>query len=252
MNNPTPIEHNGQRVLTTAQLAESFDTETKIISKNFERNESRYVEGKHFFALKGEELKTFKASRQNDDNLKFAPVIYIWTEKGAWLHAKSLNTDQAWEAYEALVDDYYRVKQLNPYGQLSQELQAIFLLDQRTQEFEVRMDRMENNTTIDYGQQNDLQVLANQSIVSLLGGKESPAYLNKTIRSEAYSSLWRDFKGYFNTNSYKNTLIKDFDKAKSYVFDWIPQGKLLRDIEQQNSQLSIPKEMEAHRYEHIN
>ena len=31
------------------------------------------------------------------------------TEKGAWLHAKSLNTDQAWEAYESLVDDYYRL-----------------------------------------------------------------------------------------------------------------------------------------------
>lgn len=245
MNKPTPIEHNSQRVLTTAQLADSFDTDSKIISKNFERNESRYVEGKHFFTLKGEELKEFKASRQNDDNLKFAPIIYIWTEKGAWLHAKSLNTDQAWDAYEALVDEYYRVKQLNPYGQLSQELQAIFLLDQRTQAFENRVEHLENNTTIDYGQQNDLQVIANKSIVSLLGGKESPAYQNKTIRSEAYSALWRDYKGYFNTNSYKNTLIKDFDKAKSYVFDWAPQGKLLRDIEQQNSQLSISKGMEA-------
>ncbi len=103
------IDHKGKRVLTTAQLAESFGTETKIISKNFERNESRYTKGKHYFVLRGDELKRFKASRQNDDNLKFAPVIYLGTEKGAWMHAKSLNTDQAWDAYEMLANDYYSI-----------------------------------------------------------------------------------------------------------------------------------------------
>ncbi|MNC10273.1 ORF6N domain protein [compost metagenome] len=104
--------HKGQRILTTAQLSESFGTDTKILSKNFERNESRYKEGKHFFVIKGEELREFKASRQFDDNLKFASVLYLWTEKGAWLHAKSLNTDKAWEAYELLVDEYYRIQEL--------------------------------------------------------------------------------------------------------------------------------------------
>lgn len=154
------------------------------------------------------------------------------------MHAKSLNTDQAWESYEMLVDDYYRVKS-NPYELLSKELQAIFLLDQRTQAFEVRVARLENNTTIDYGQQNDLQLIANKTVVAALGGKESPAYLDKTIRGETYSSLWKDFKGYFNTNSYKNTLVKDFDKVKEYVAGWRPHGKLLRDIEQANSQMAI-------------
>ncbi|MCY9527553.1 ORF6N domain-containing protein, partial [Paenibacillus larvae] len=103
MNSLQVIIHNNQRVLTTAQLSESFGTETKIISKNFERNEERYTEGKHFYILQGQELKDFKATRQIDDNLKFAPILYLWTEKGAWLHAKSLNTDRAWEAYEMLV-----------------------------------------------------------------------------------------------------------------------------------------------------
>ncbi|WP_110933791.1 ORF6C domain-containing protein [Paenibacillus bouchesdurhonensis] len=238
MNKLRVINHKDQRVLTTAQLAETFGTENKIITNNFSRNKDRYTAGKHYFELRGQELDDFKGSHQFDTNLKFAPVVYLWTEKGAWMHAKSLNTDQAWEAYEMLVDDYYRIKS-NPYEQLSQELQAIFLLDQRTQAFEVRVTRLENNTTIDYGQQNDLQLLANKVVVSMLGGKESPAYLNKTIRGETYSALWRDFKGYFNTNSYKNTLVKDFDKAKEYVSSWRPHGKLLRDIEQANSQLAF-------------
>lgn len=238
MNKLQIINHEGQRVLTTAQLAESFGTETTIISNNFNRNRDRYTEGKHFFLLEGEELKEFKTNHQNDESSNRVNRLYLWTERGAWMHAKSLNTDQAWEAYEMLVDDYYRIKS-NPYEQLSQELQAIFLLDQRTQAFEVRVARLENNTTIDYGQQNDLQLIANKTVVAALGGKESPAYQDKTIRGETYSSLWKDFKGYFNTNSYKNTLVKDFDKAKEYVGGWRPHGKLLRDIEQANSQMAF-------------
>lgn len=238
MNRLQIINHNDQRVLTTAQLAEAYGTEVQIITNNFNRNKVRYAEGKHYISLEGQEKRDFLNLHQNDLGSKNSSVLYLWTEKGAWMHAKSLNTDQAWEAYEMLVDDYYSIKS-DPFAHLSQELQAIFKLDQRTQEFEVRVSKLENNTTIDYGQQNDLQLLANKSIISLLGGKESPAYLDKTIRGEAYSSLWKDFKGYFNTNSYKNTLVKDFDKAKEYVSDWRPHGKLLRDIEQANAQLSF-------------
>lgn len=104
------IEYRGQRVLTTAQLAESYDADNKQINDNFQNNFKRYTLGKHYFALQGEELKEFKATSNISGNLKFAPIIYLWTEKGAWLHAKSLNTDKAWEAYEMLVDDYYNVK----------------------------------------------------------------------------------------------------------------------------------------------
>jgi phage antirepressor YoqD-like protein len=106
------INYAGQRVLTTNQLAESFGTDNKHLSDNYSNNKSRYREGKHFFLLKGQELKEFKEGYPIiSDTLKFASVLQLWTEKGAWMHAKSLNTDQAWEAYELLVDDYYHMKQ---------------------------------------------------------------------------------------------------------------------------------------------
>lgn len=117
------IEQNGLRVLTTQQLAESFGTDTKIINRNFQRNSDRYIQGKHYFALSGEELREFKGSRQNDDSLKFTSILYLWTEKGAWLHAKSLNTDQAWDAYERLVDTYYEIQKSIDTSSLSPELQ---------------------------------------------------------------------------------------------------------------------------------
>ncbi|WP_340014688.1 ORF6C domain-containing protein [Paenibacillus sp. FSL K6-1318] len=120
---------------------------------------------------------------------------------------------------------------------LSTELQAIFALDQRTQEFDQRLHRIENNTTIDYGQQRQLTQRANEVVVSVLGGVDSPSYRNNSLRSKTYSALWRDHKDYFQTNSMRDTLIKDFDRALDRVADWYPQGRLLREIEDKNRQL---------------
>ena len=39
----TPIEQEEQRVLTTAQLAEAYGTDSRIISNNFNRNKDRYM-----------------------------------------------------------------------------------------------------------------------------------------------------------------------------------------------------------------
>lgn len=132
------IEQNGQRVLTTQQLAEAYGTDEKRISENFSRNKDRYKSGKHFILLQGEDLKIFKSTYpQIAEQSKRAPLLYLWTEKGAWLHAKSLNTDQAWEAYERLVDEYYRVKEnaIN-IQMLSPQLQALVSLELRQKQLE--------------------------------------------------------------------------------------------------------------------
>lgn len=111
MNTPKIIERAGERVLTTAQLAEAYETSKSTINTNFSRNKKRYVEGKHFFFLVGEDLRAFKKSLTNCKELSQVPQLYLWTERGALLHAKSLNTDTAWRVYEELVECYFRAKE---------------------------------------------------------------------------------------------------------------------------------------------
>ncbi|MGF7049117.1 hypothetical protein J2T13_003625 [Paenibacillus sp. DS2015] len=189
------INHAEQRVLTTAQLAESFGTETKIISKNFERNENRYSAEKHFFLIQGEELKEFKANRQIDDNLKFAPSIYLWTEKGAWMHAKSLNTDQAWEAYELLVDDYYSVK-INTQA-LSPELQLFNQIFNSVARMELEQSKLKNDVdAVKQQVENQNEILALNPID---GRKKVTGLLNKVAQSLGGGSSYQDVR----TDSYK-------------------------------------------------
>ena len=112
MNELQIITHNNERVLTTARLAEQYGTEESVIRKNFANNKNRYTEGKHYYCLSGKALSDFFArvnfTLANQSKIR---TLYLWTEKGALLHAKSLNTDKAWEVYDYLVDFYFRAKE---------------------------------------------------------------------------------------------------------------------------------------------
>lgn len=103
------VEHDGVRVVTTKQLAEMYGADVKKVSYDFNHNKNRYQDGKHYFVLSGNELRAFRENHELPSNLN---KLYLWTEKGALLIAKSINTDTAWEAYERLVDFYFENKAL--------------------------------------------------------------------------------------------------------------------------------------------
>ncbi len=113
MKLPVAIEYSQQRVLTTAQVAQQYQIDTSVIKNNFSHNKGRFLEGKHFYCLTGEMLKAFKNEVKNLCLVgKNASMLYLWTEKGMLLHAKSLNTDKAWEAYDFLIDHYFKTQQM--------------------------------------------------------------------------------------------------------------------------------------------
>lgn len=95
-------------VITTEMMADFYGTESKNIQNNFLRNSKRFIEGKHFFKIIGQELKDFK----NQPSLrglvnKRVSHLTLWTERGAARHAKMLDTDQAWDIFEQLEDCYF-------------------------------------------------------------------------------------------------------------------------------------------------
>lgn len=105
------MEAQGVRVLITKQIAEAYEVTKDKIIYNFNYNKERFIIGRHYIEVTGDELRRLKTTCENQISFKHAKSLYLWTEKGALLHAKSLNTDKAWEVYEYLVDFYFRVKE---------------------------------------------------------------------------------------------------------------------------------------------
>ncbi|MFQ4747655.1 hypothetical protein C4U84_02030 [Clostridioides difficile] len=115
MNNLQVIERNNERVLTTQQLADVYETDVNNIQANFNRNKDRFKENIHYFLLQGEYLKEFKNQPTNSQLVsKHSSQLYLWTERGANRHCKILDTDKAWEQFDNLEETYFKVKQHKP------------------------------------------------------------------------------------------------------------------------------------------
>ncbi|EFI5615752.1 ORF6N domain-containing protein [Escherichia coli] len=107
----SPITHNQIPVITTELLAQLYGTEAIRIQQNHKRNSDRFVEGKHFFKIVGEELKNLRLSLRESQISPKTRSLILWTERGTARHAKMLETDQAWEVFEKLEDCYFNKKQ---------------------------------------------------------------------------------------------------------------------------------------------
>ncbi|EKF2540602.1 ORF6N domain-containing protein [Escherichia coli] len=108
----SPITHNQIPVITTELLAQLYGTESVRIRQNHHENKVRFVEGKHFFKVVGNDLKELRVAlnySQNPVSPKARSLI-LWTERGAARHAKMLETDQAWDVFEKLEDCYFSQK----------------------------------------------------------------------------------------------------------------------------------------------
>ncbi|MGQ1157202.1 ORF6N domain-containing protein [Acinetobacter baumannii] len=106
------IEYNTVPVMTSEQLADLYGTELIRIQQNHTRNKSKFIEGKHFYKVVGDELRQFKSSLTSSEIVsQNAKHLILWTERGAARHAKILDTEQAWEVFEQLEDCYFNKKE---------------------------------------------------------------------------------------------------------------------------------------------
>ena len=111
------LAYKGVPVVTTETLAHAYEVEAKQIRQNFANNNERFIEGKHFYSLSGNDLKEFKNYVENFDIVhldKRARHFTLWTERGAARHAKMLNSDRAWDVFELLEETFFRVTKAEP------------------------------------------------------------------------------------------------------------------------------------------
>lgn len=189
--NLVPINFQEMRVLTTEQLAQAYETESRRISENFNRNADKFVEGKHYFKLEGDILRAFKNDYANCVSVKINS-LYLWTRQGASRHCKMLGTDKAWEQFDILEESYFNQSQNLLTNNLSPQLQLLINMELKQKEIEARQDAQEQQlkgirdvvalNPNDW--RKDSSALINKMAVSM-GGYEHV----KPLRAESYKLL---------------------------------------------------------------
>lgn len=243
MNEVAITEYKEIRVLTTQQIADAYGTTEKVISKNFNNNKDRYTEGKHFICLTGEELKEFlQSSNLRMQNPSKVRTIYLWTEKGAFLHAKSLNTDKAWEVYDKLVDSYFKKttqRTLTAVEQLQLQSQAILEVNDKIDEVKQELEDFKQDMPLMNIECDRITTAVRKVGTRALGGKDSNAYHDKSLSGKVYTDIYRELKRQFQVTSYKSIKRRQCDTAISIIERYELPVVLKEQIQNTNAQISM-------------
>ena len=157
--------------------------------------------------------------------------VTLLTESGYLMLVKSFTDDLAWEVQRELVKTYFNKKKpMSPVEMMRIQLGMI-------DDHEGRIADLEQNMTIDYGQQMSLGDIVNRVVIDALGGKDSNAY--HEIGRKVFAECNRDLKHYFNVNARNNVPKKKFDEAVDYVKNWQPCTNTRIMIQDCNAQLRM-------------
>lgn len=221
---------NGEPVASSRQIAESFGKEHKHVLdavKNLvaENSAAKSMFYETTFENRGKQYPMYLMNRDG-----FSLLVMGFTGKAAleW----KLKYIQAFNEMEKKLSAPQMPK-------LSKEMQALFLLDDRTQKQEQRLTALENTMTVDYNQQRVLRKSISRSVICALGDEKAPAYIDNHVRSKVYSECNHDVQDWFRVNSVGNIPRKRFDEAVEYIQRWKPSTNTVMLIQQTNGQTSL-------------
>ena len=185
-----------------------------------------------------------ESTYQNSQN-KTMPC-YLVTQKGCEFIAHKLTGIKGTEFTAKYINRFHEMEEeiQNPFQNLSTEMKAILMHDEKIMKIDQRVTGLENTMTIDYGQQKVLGDCVNRVVIDALGGKDSEAY--KEISKKVFSECNRDLKNYFHVNARNNVPKKRFDEAVEYISAWRPCTNTILLIREYNSQMSMKMQGGSH------
>ncbi len=243
----------GQTVITTAQLADVYGTTAKNITNNFQRNKDRFTKGKHYFILQGEELREFKSkTSESGVPLSSSSSMYLWTRRGASRHCKILGTDKAWEQFDYLEDNYFdreNHKQENTrdvQGQIKLLAQGTTELYERVEQVtaevgnvKTEIEALRDELPLFPSEADKIKNAVNRKVVYLLGGKQSNAYKNNSLRQKLFSNCYNNLKSNFDVGKYTEIKRKYKADALKIVEKYEAPYFLAEQIQMENAQMVL-------------
>lgn len=230
---PVYTTDEGNKVVMGRELHEKLDIKTAYKDWFPRMCEYGFVEGTDY------SLVAQKCATNNPKNPYTTRADHIMTLDMAKHIAMIQRTPQGMAIRQKLIElEKESTQQI--MAPMSKELQAIFVLDNRTVQLDQRVTALENNAVIDYGQQRTLANAVNHRvIVDVLGGKNSPAYEDVHVRGRVFCECNKDLQNWFRVNARNNIPRKRFDEAIEYVNRWKPSTNTAMMIQNVNGQTKM-------------
>lgn len=118
--------------------------------------------------------------------------------------------------------------------------EKIKLLAQGNTELSERVDRLENDMPLYGCEIYEVQKLVKRKAVSVLGGKDSEAYADRSIRSQTFKDMYSQLKREFGcVSTYKSIKRRYIDDVQNFISSYSAPTALAEQINNANSQMNI-------------
>lgn len=241
MNQMQIIEFYNQRLLTTEQLAEFYEATPKNIRDNFQNNRNKFIEGKHYFRLEGDDLKAFKNDTENIGIVgSRVNQLILYTKRGASRHSKMLGTDRAWDMFDELEENYFNPKQQAQIPTSNRELILLALegneeTNQRIDKIDERLVDIEENKLITTEDKGTIDRAVRKKVYQIC--KEQ--HLGQNAKGMLYQDLGSSIKQLFNVPNRGRIKDKDFRKVLNFINSWEPSSVTKERINQIQTELEM-------------
>lgn len=126
--------------------------------------------------------------------------------------------------------------------------EKIKLLAQGNTELSERVDRLENDMPLYGCEIDEVQKLVKRKAVSVLGGKDSEAYADRSIRSQTFKDIYCQLKREFGcVATYKSIKRRYIDNVREFIDGYSAPTALAEQINNANSQMNMGQYCDARR-----
>ncbi|WP_144498972.1 Rha family transcriptional regulator [Bacillus pumilus] len=207
------IEQNGQYLVDSREVAEMTGKRHSDLI--------RTIKGYIDTILTDAKLRSldFFVSSTYEDNKGEVRPHYLLTKKGCEMVANKMTGEKGVLFTAAYVTQFNEMEQnLQNFSNLSPQLQQMIRLEQKQNEADERIGKLENNLSINAYQQTVIQKRINKRVYELVEryGEDSEG------KRRMFSSIHRNFRDAFAVPTYKDLRKLDFEEAISWIGTWRP------------------------------
>lgn len=226
-------EFKGRRVVTFKDIDLVHERPEGTARKRFNDNKKHFIACEDYFVRNTDEAK-------NEFGITAPNGLMLLTEQGYLMLVKSFTDDLAWTVQRQLVSNYFnKRKPLTATEQIKLQLQAIGEIDERVSSIDKDLQEFKQDMPILGVEESKITGAVRCKGVQCLGGKESEAYKDRSLRSKVYADIYSELKRQFGVSSYKAIKRSQCDKAVNIVETYDLPLILAEQVADNNSQMGL-------------
>lgn len=165
---------------------------------------------------------------------------YDCTKKGCELYSTRMTGAKGTQFAAAYIERFNQMEtQIKAPSSTKVLLQASLEHEERLEVLEGEVETLKAETTLTPNQKKRIRSIVNKTVIRYLGGMRSAAYKDKSLRSTAYASCYKQLRNVYEVASYEEIPKIKFEEAMSIIPKWTPVLELQTKIDFRNGTNNI-------------